>query len=78
MAAVLEDRSGNSRPRHHRAPRLRVRTRIGDGEFVLQRVGIDAREAFDHARVGGRSLQARLAPEVDRVDDERVAFPVSA
>ena len=52
-----------------------VYRRIGDRELVLDRLGVDSREAFHQPRVRGGALQARLAPEVDRFDDQCLAVP---
>src|SRR5215510_2442640 len=78
VAGVLEERFAHSYQRHHRAPRPGVHRRVGDGEFVLDRLGVDLREAFHQPRIRAGALQARLAPEVDRLDDERAAFPSAA
>src|SRR5216684_6466111 len=50
--------------------------RIIDREFIQESVRVDAGEAFDqlHGRAG--PCEARLAGEIGRFDDQRVAFPV--
>ena len=51
---------------------------IFGGEAVLDRVGVDAREALDQVQLLGGAPELGLLGEVDRVDDQRRAFPVAA
>ena len=65
--------------RHHRAPRPRC-TRLGSvtvNSYLIVSASTRVKRSTS-ARVGRRALQARLAAEVDRLDDERVAFPAAA
>src|SRR4029450_7572164 len=78
VAGVFEQRSLDSRHRQDGTPRADVRTRIGDREFVLDRIVVNPREALDDPRFGRGALQTRLSTEVDRLDDERLAFPPPA
>src|SRR5690606_24901026 len=67
------------RPR--RGPRARVRPRVVDRDLVSERVDVRARDALDQMqRLGVRiafTVQPEPLVEADRVDHERVAFPVS-
>src|SRR5215467_12698161 len=51
--------------------------RIIDGELVHERVGVSAGEFLDEVQVRAGVRETRLALEVDRVDHQRVAFPVA-
>src|SRR6188472_124240 len=59
-------------------PRLRERRRIVDGDGVVDRIGVDAREALDETQRLARSSEVGLVREVRRLDHKRVAFPVTA
>src|SRR6266540_6053566 len=65
--------------RHRGAPGPRPRRRIGDGEFVEQRIRVGAREALDemHVLIGAAVLTERqcgnaFRSEVRRLDNERI------
>src|SRR5215475_619624 len=57
--------------------RPRPYARIIDGELVHERVGVSAGEFLDEVQVRAGVRETRLALEVDRVDHQRVAFPVT-
>src|SRR5262252_1702521 len=78
VTGELVDRSVGPNHRVGHGPGPRPRRRIVYREAVLEGVGIEAREAFDEMEVRAGAAEARLVGEVGRVDDERVALPVSA
>src|SRR5207245_5314744 len=51
--------------------------RIGDREFVEERLGGDAGETLDHMQSRAGSPEVRLVSEIRCVDDQRIAFPSS-
>src|SRR6516162_9689371 len=63
--------------RNNSGERPRPYARIIDGELVHERVGVGAGELLDEVRVRAGVRETRLALEVDRVDDQRVAFPMA-
>src|SRR3977135_1265733 len=75
VTGVLEQQTVDHSQRHHRRPRFRVRVRVRNGEPVVDRIGVEPRQALDHRGLGGRALQAGLASEVERLDHQRVALP---
>src|SRR5713101_5135575 len=78
VARVLVHQLAALPQRKLRRPRTRPRRRIVGGEAVVDRVGVDAREALDEVQMFARASEFDLLRKVDRVDDERGAFPVSA
>ena len=78
VAGVLEQETVHDSQRHHRRPGFRVRVRVRNGEPVVDRLCVKPREALHHRGLGRRALQAGLAPEVERLDHERVALPPAA
>src|SRR5207249_6583880 len=62
-------------------PGARVRARIVDGEFDLHDVHFRAREPLDQMQFfsvrRALALHPELFVEADRVDDERVSFPMT-
>ena len=59
-------------------PRLRERGRVVNGDRVVDRVGANPREAFDQPQRLARSPEVGLVREVRHLDNQRVAFPVTA
>jgi hypothetical protein len=59
-STVLEERPLHPFHRYFRTPRSRLRGGIVDGEFVANRVGIDAGEPLGHVQVLSRSTEADL------------------
>ena len=78
VAGVLVDRPVGLRHRIRHGPRPRPRRRIVDREAIVERVGVDAREALDEVQILARSAEVRPVGEVRRVDDQRVALPAAA
>src|SRR5215831_2562338 len=63
--------------RNNHGERPRPYARIIDDELVHERVGVSAGEFLDEVQVRAGVRETRLALEVDRVDHQRVAFPVA-
>src|SRR2546428_7654786 len=88
VTGVLEDRPIKPADGYFPRPGSRPRRGVLDREFVTDPVCIDASEALDHMqRVAGQDVlssvprgpsEIGLVGEVGRVDDQRVAFPVTA
>src|SRR5262249_28241569 len=74
VAGVLVDLIFGALHEQHRSPGFRPRQRIVDGHFVLQRLGVHAREPLDQMQLlgGAASPDRRVGPEVGRIDDKRV------
>src|SRR5712692_6034898 len=83
VTRVLEHGSVSFRQRHVNGPRFRKCRWIFRGDSVIDRGRIHTCEPLDHPRLltGGdhseSSLEASLVSKVDRLDNERVAFPVA-
>jgi hypothetical protein len=78
VTRVFVDRILTLQHRKRCCPRSRPHGRIVDREFVEERVGVGAREAFDkmHVRAGAR--EARLAFEIRRVNHQGITLPAAA
>src|SRR5262245_52382498 len=77
VAGIFVDRLVALAHRNNNGERPRPYARIIDGELVLQCVGIDTGEFLDEAQVRAGVRETRLAFEVDRFNDQRVALPVA-
>src|SRR5207253_4219494 len=78
VARVLVDQFVLQLQRNHHGPRRGPRRRVVHRELVFEDLRPDAREALGEPQVLVRPREIALRREVRRVDDERVAFPVSA
>src|SRR5260370_955526 len=63
--------------RNHSGPRLCPGRRIVDRDFVVDSIRADARETLDDAQVLVRSPEVTLGRIIGRVDDQRIALPVT-
>src|SRR5258708_1018069 len=77
VAGIFVDRLVALAHWNNRGERPRPYARIIDGELVHERVGVSAGEFLDEVQVRAGVRETRLALEVDRVDHQRVAFPVA-
>ena len=81
VAGGLEQLAPKPLQRNRDRERPGVDERIGDGRFVADRVRIDGRKALEYvlgiAEHVAHFAAPRLAVEVRRFDDERVAVPVA-
>src|SRR4029453_8770564 len=84
VTGVFVDRLRRSRQGQLALPRPRKRGRVVDFELVEQRIGIQKPEPLDEVKVtvptkvaAGIAIKPAAIIEVRRVDDERVALPVS-
>src|SRR5207253_955673 len=83
VAAVLVQLLGGIDlvPRNERGPWPGPRRRILDGELVVERRRVDAREALgdlERRRIRALKHHAVVGPEVRRLDDERGPVTVAA
>ena len=62
-------------------PGSRVHLRIFESGFVVDRVGVDEREAFDHMQGVATKMTQQVEPgpaiEIGHIDHQRVALPVA-
>src|SRR6266567_5530493 len=77
VTRVLIDLFVSQLQRNHGCPGPRPRRRIVDRDFVVDSVRADARETFDDVQVLVRSPEVTLGRVIGRVDDQRVALPVT-
>ncbi len=75
VTGVLEHRLLTLRHGNLYGPRPRPRFRIIDRELIKERVGVDPGEPLDKMQHLAGCPEG--APEIPRVDDQRVAFPVA-
>ena len=82
VARVLVERSHDLGHRDRCRPRLREGRRIVDRDLVVHRTGTESREALDDATLLAGAIDSHVSlvdvGEIDRLNDERIAFPVAA
>src|SRR5438105_15227477 len=78
VAGVLVHRKIRAAQRNQGGPRAGPRIRIDHRVLVLQRVGIEARQAFDQLHVAGGPSPPPLFLGIGRFDHQRIALPVSS
>src|SRR5262245_2869040 len=78
MARVFEDRARSLLHWDFRSPWPLKRLRIIDGESIQQRVRIDSCESFNQTHVLAGASEVRLVRKVRGLDDEGIAFPMTA
>src|SRR5580704_18348296 len=77
VAGVLKDGTGRASKRIFDHPRLRKHRRVLHRCAVEQRVAVDGLEALRHVEMLRCAVGFRLRVEIGRVDDQRIAFPVT-
>jgi hypothetical protein len=77
VARVLEHPLRIARHRNRKRPRAIPGGRIADRGSILENVWSDAGVTLDEMQVFARATELVLSVKVDRIDDERVAFPAS-
>src|SRR5262245_10997594 len=78
VAGVLVNDSVERRHRVDGGPRLREGSGILHGELVVEGIGGRAREPLDELQSLARPPEVVAVVEIRRLDDERVAFPMTA
>src|SRR2546426_5629585 len=78
VTGVLENPALALPPGNCGRPGFRPGCWILECDFVIDRVGIETREALDHMQAAGRTSEVRLVGEIRRIDDQCVAVPMAA
>jgi hypothetical protein len=78
VACGLEDAAIGAPQAVFDRPRVCERSRIGHGQAVLDRVGVDPLEALHDLHAAGCAAKALLVVEVHGLDHRRVALPAAA
>src|SRR5437879_7780133 len=75
VTGVLENPALALPPGNCGRPGFRPGCWIVECDFVIDRVGIETREALDHMQAAGGTSEVRLVGEIRRIDDQCVAVP---